>query len=521
MRRWLALLVVLGLVAMTAGVVGTMLVLRGGGIVPPARPGLTASADPQASDSPVPGLARFYAQRLTWAACADDDSDECATLDVPVDYARPRGDTITLALLKHPAAVPRDRLGSMVVNPGGPGVPGTSYAARASTFFGPEIVDRFDIVGFDPRGAGGSSPVDCLDDEQLDSYIGADPDPDTPEEVRTFMSDVREFGRGCSALSGGLAAHVSTIEAARDMDVLRAALGESTMVYFGASYGTKLGATYADLFPARVGRLVLDGALDLTLSPRDLSLQQAEGFQTALDAYIANCLESTDSCFLGDSLDEGRQRIADFLAQVEQQPLATSDGRTLRIGNAFYGIALPLYRRDYWFLLSNALRAAFGGDGTQLIALSDTYTSRDLTGSGYTDNSLEANLVINCLDDPRSIPARRVPAELPVFEQASPTFGAIFAWGLVACSGFTERSTEQPREVRAVGAAPILVIGTTRDPATPMVWAEALSAQLDSGVLVRRDGDGHTGYLAGNECVDRVVEDYLVTGAVPQDGLSC
>ena len=521
MRRWVIGLVVVGLVAVSAGVVGTMLVLRGGPFVSPARPGLTASPDEQGPAAPDPELARFYSQSIDWRDCGDDEGNECASLEVPLDYADPAGETIALALLKHPAGVPGDRLGSLVVNPGGPGAPGTSYAAGATSYFGAEIVDRFDIVGFDPRGAGDSSPVDCLTDEELDAYVAGDPEPDTLQELREFTATVRQFGRGCGELSGRLADHVSTVEAARDMDVLRAALGESSMVYFGASYGTKLGATYADLFPDRVGRLVLDGALDLSLPSRELSLQQATGFQTALDAYLENCVTSTDSCYLGDSLEEGRQRISDFLAEVDQQPLPVAGGRELAVGNAFYGIVTPLYNRDYWFLLSNALRDAFDGDGTQLMALSDAYTSRNLTGDGYADNSVEANLAINCLDDPSSIPARRVAVELPRFRQASPTFGGVFAWSLMGCRGFPERTSESPGEVTASGAAPILVIGTTRDPATPMVWAEAMASQLESGVLIRRDGDGHTGYHAGNECVDTAVEDYLVTGAVPEDGLSC
>ncbi len=519
MRRWIAGLVVLGLVAVSTGVVGAILVVRGGWLVPAARPGLTSSPDAQTTVPPSADLARFYEQALDWEACAD--GNDCATLEVPLDYADSGGETIRLALLRHPAAVPRDRLGSLVVNPGGPGAPGTSYAAGAGSSFGRELVERFDLVGFDPRGAGRSSPVDCLSDGELDSYVAEDPDPDTPDEVRAFMRTVRGFGSGCARRSGEVAAHVSTVEAARDMDVLRAALGEGSMVYFGASYGTKLGATYADLFPDRVGRMVLDGALDPTLGLKETSLGQARGFQTALDAYLGNCVESSDSCFLGDSVAQGRQRITDLLAAIERQPLPTADGRELRVGNAFYGIVLPLYNRSSWFALSTALRAALGGDGSQLLAFSDLYTSRAADGT-YDDNSLEANLAINCLDDPASFTPAQVQEAIPDFAEASPTFGRVFAWSLTGCRGFSLRATEtDPPPLRATGAAPIVVIGTTRDPATPLAWAEALAAQLDSGVLVTRDGDGHVGYRRGNECVDGAVEDYLVTGAVPRDGLAC
>jgi pimeloyl-ACP methyl ester carboxylesterase len=382
------------------------------------------------------------------------------------------------------------------------------------------LTDYFDIVGFDPRGVGESSAIDCLTDDRLDAYIAEDPDPDTVEEGKAFARMAKELGSGCLAKSGDLANHVSTIEAARDMDVLRAALGEGTLDYFGASYGTKLGATYAELFPDRVGRLVLDGALDLTLSPRDLALQQAAGFQQALEAYVANCVETTDSCFLGDSVEEGLDTIERFLASVEAEPIPAGD-RQLEVGNAFYGIVTPLYVRDYWYLLSTGLKSALDGDGTTLMLLSDAYTSRDPGGNGYLDNVTEANLAISCLDDPRSITPRQVPQEYAAFDEASRTFGRVFAWGMTNCRGFTTRTTEKPREIRAEGAPPILVVGTTRDPATPLQWAQALAEQLESGVLITRDGDGHTAYNSGNECIDRLIEGYLVDGVVPDDGASC
>ncbi|HEY0952160.1 alpha/beta hydrolase, partial [Nocardioides sp.] len=478
----------------------------------------TTSPQPGATTPPRPDLAPFYAQPLSWSACPDDEA-LCATLTVPLDYRHPGGETIDLALLKVPAADPNRRIGSLVVNPGGPGAPGTDYAASAAQVFREPLLDAYDIVGFDPRGTGESDPVDCLSDDDLDAYLAGDPDPDTPQEVADYEGWVDALGRGCAERSGALAAHVTTIEAARDMDVLRAALGESTMTYFGASYGTKLGATYADLFPDRVGRLVLDGAVDLSISSRELSIEQAAGFETALRAYVSNCVEQTDGCFLGDTVDAGLDRIRAFIDSVDAHPLPAGGDRELDVGNAFYGIVLPLYSRDYWTILSQALRIGFQGDGSVLLRLSDLYTSRGT--DGYTDNSSEAIYVISCLDDPYAITADQVPANLADFERASPTFGSVFAWGLTTCGGIQVRSTERPREVRAAGAAPIVVIGTTRDPATPYDWAVHLAHQLASGVLISRDGDGHTGYNSGNECVDEAVEDYLVDGTVPEDGLSC
>jgi pimeloyl-ACP methyl ester carboxylesterase len=353
----------------------------------------------------------------------------------------------------------------------------------------------------------------------MDDYLAADPDPDDAQEAAAFERDVRALGRGCVQRTGELIDHVTTVEAARDMDVLRAALGEQRLTYFGASYGTKLGATFAELFPDRVGRFVLDGAVDVSLDNRELTLGQARGFETALSAYVQDCIDSTDSCFLGSTVDEGLATIRDLLDQVDREPLPTGTDRELQVGNAFYGVVTPLYNRDYWYILSGALKQAMGGDGSALLQLSDLYASRG--PEGYEDNSTEAIFAINCLDDPSAIPFSRVAQEYDVFEEASPTFGRVFAWSLTGCNGLQAESTVEAPEIRAEGAAPIVVIGTTRDPATPYAWAEALADQLESGVLLSRDGDGHTGYNSGNECLDGAVESYLVEGTVPADGKEC
>ncbi len=348
--------------------------------------------------------------------------------------------------------------------------------------------------------------------------MASDPDPETPEEVDRSDELVREFGEGCVAESGELASHVSTVEAARDVDIIREVLGDRRLSWFGASYGTFLGATYADLFPDRVGRMVLDGAIDPSLSNEEMSLVQARGFEVALRAYVGACVDRGD-CFLGDTVDAGTQRIRQFLDEVEERPIDGSDGRPLEVGNAVLGIWAPLYNEGYWPLLDQALRSAFDGDGRALMSLSDAYTSRG--PGGYVDNSLEALYAVNCLDHDDAIPSSEVADLVPKFEEASPTFGAIFAYGLSSCAQWPVEGTREPGELTAEGAEPILVIGTTRDPATPLAWAEALAAQLESGVLVARDGDGHTGYNAGNQCVDDVVEAYLVSGEVPKSDVSC
>ncbi|MEJ7833436.1 MAG: alpha/beta hydrolase [Nocardioides sp.] len=478
-------------------------------------PSPTAPPDPEAIAPPSPDLEPFYSQTIAWESCGDN---QCGTFEVPVDYRDATGETIEIALLKVPAE--GDRIGSLVVNPGGPGAPGTQYAAQAGSAFRTPLLEAFDVVGFDPRGTGDSDPVDCLSDVDLAALLSADPDPDDAAEATAYAEAAAEFHAGCVANSDSLIEHVTTAETARDMDVLRAALGEKTLTYFGASYGTKLGATYAELFPDKVGRFVLDGAVDVSLPSRELSLAQAGGFETALSAYVDNCVQTVDDCFLGESVEEGLQTISDLLAEIDAEPLPTSsDDRMLTVGNAFYGVITPLYVRDYWTILSQALGQALDGDGSALLVLSDLYASRE--GGTFSDNSTEAIVAISCLDDPFAIEPDEVPAQFADFEEAAPTFGRIFAWGLVTCRGIQVKSTEKPLKIRAEGAAPIVVVGTTRDPATPYEWAVALSDQLESGVLISRDGDGHTGYNSDNECVDEAVEAYLVEGTVPEDGLEC
>ncbi|MBJ7359047.1 alpha/beta hydrolase [Nocardioides sp.] len=487
----------------------------------PAGPTVEPTPDPGSSDPPAPDLAPFYSQQLDWEECRD--GFECSRLTVPVDYAAPGGATIQLEVLRDSADDPSSRVGSLVVNPGGPGAPGTSYAEQASQVFRSALTDSFDVVGFDPRGTGASAPVDCLSDEGMDEFLRADPVPDDAEEIGDVVEGLDEFWAGCVANTDGgadgIVAHVTTVEAARDMDVLRAALGEDTLSYFGASYGTKLGATYADLFPDKVGRLVLDGAVDVSLDSVSLSLGQAAGFERALTAYVDNCVEEGD-CFLGDSTQEGLDTIAGVLADLDENPIPTLDERELTVGTGFLGVITPLYNRDYWYLLDQGLETALEGDGTTLQLLADAYASRNRDGS-YADNSTEAIYAINCLDDPFAVTPDEVPDYVPQFLEASPTLGEVFAWGLIGCDGIRVESSEPDREIKAAGAAPIVVVGTTRDPATPYEWAVALADQLESGVLVSRDGDGHTGYNSGNDCVDAALEDYLVDGTVPEDGLEC
>jgi pimeloyl-ACP methyl ester carboxylesterase len=479
-------------------------------------PSPIGSSSPEASVTPEPSLSRFYDQRLTWKKCRD--TDECSRLTVPLDYAHPDGRTIRLSLLKMPARDARHRIGSLVVNPGGPGASGVDYAARGASSFGPELLSSFDIVGFDPRGVGLSTPLRCEGTRALDTLIASDPDPDTPAETAYSDGLLQRLGRDCLKESGALVRHMSTVEVAKDLDVLRAALGDRRLSFFGASYGTFIGATYAQLFPGHVGRMVLDGALDPSLSTLQLSLVQAKGFEVALRAYVGACV-GRGGCFLGGSVDAGTRRIREFLDAVEKQPLPGSGGRDLEVGNALVGIWLPLYYKSYWPILDSALKAAFDGDGAQLLMLADAYVSRGR--DGYKGNGIEALYAVNCLDHDDGIASSDLAPYEPRFLKASPTFGRVFAYGLTACESWPVHTGRAGEPIEAKGAPPILVVGTTRDPATPLVWAESLAEQLDSGVLVKRDGDGHTGYRAGNRCVDSTVEAYLVQGKVPTAEVDC
>ncbi len=458
-------------------------------------------------------LADFESQPLDWADCGDF---ECGSVEVPVDYANPSGATVELELKRAPAT--GHPLGTLFINPGGPGGSGVDYVDTIASELSEQMRSRYDVVGFDPRGVGESDPLVCLNDDELDELVSFDPDPDTAHEEGQARDLVTGLGEAC-ADEGELASHVSTVEVARDLDILRSAVGDQKLTYYGASYGTYIGATYAELFPDRVGRMVLDGAIDPKLSAEQINIQQAAGFQTALEAYVDDCIAS-GTCPLGSDRDTAMDQIRSFLDDLDQDPLDTDDpDRPLTEALGFYGIALPLYSRDYWPLLTQGLTAAFDGDGSVLLRFADTYLSR--TPSGYSDNSAQVINAVNCLDRPARLSNDQIRRSVPRYEKASPVFGRVFAWTMLSCSEWPLKPSAPAPTIDGAGAPPIVVVGTTRDPATPYHWAESLASELKSGVLVSRDGDGHTGYHVGNACVDNALDRYFVDGDVPEDGLSC
>ena len=478
------------------------------------------AGEPAPAPTDVPAdLRPYYEQRLRWASCSESGAFQCAILEVPLDYSNPSGRSIELAVLRVPAKNPKKRLGSLVVNPGGPGGSGIEYAAAAPFVISRPVLERYNTVGFDPRGVGKSTPVDCVTDKEMDAYLAADGSPDDAAERQRLLELARQFAGGCKERSGQILPHVSTRDAARDIDILRSALGDKTLTYLGKSYGTYLGAMYAELFPQRAGRLVLDGAIDPTLTSRDLGLEQAKGFEVALKAFIANCV-SRPGCPLGSTSAEAYKTLDALLAKIDATPLPTGGDRQLTQALAVTGIVMPLYLKEYWPRLRTALGSALDGDGSRLLTLADEYAERGPDGK-YRSNSGEAILAVNCLDRPDLKSVKEAQAEEPEFKAESPRFGPFILWGSLTCAEWPVKPVGKPGPIHARGADPILVIGTTRDPATPYEWAERLAKQLDSGVLLSRDGDGHTGYMQGNACVDRVVDTFLIQGRPPKNGTEC
>jgi pimeloyl-ACP methyl ester carboxylesterase len=515
-------------VALVVGLTVMLTACTGGsppaGATPPARtptaggPATTDPADP-AGD---PDLAAYYSQQLAWRDCESASGApgfQCARLTVPVDYADPTGATTYLQLTRLPASGPGDRVGSLVVNPGGPGASGVEYAGYASAVLSQTVTARYDVVGFDPRGVGASDPVTCLTDKQTDAFLAADASPDTQAERDRLIALSRALARRCAERDPQLVAHMGTVDVARDLDVLRAALGDDRLHYLGKSYGTFLGAVYAEFFPGRVGRFVLDGALDPRSTTEQVNLGQAAGFELALGAFLDDCLGTTTCPVSGDPRT-ARDQLDGFLADVDAQPLPTGTPRRLTQALAVLGIVFALYDETYWPQLRAALASGLTGDGSALLMLADAYAER-LPSGRYRTNANDAIYAVNCLDRPSPQGPAEIDAALPRFDRASSLFGAYIAWSSLPCHYWPFPPQRRPHPVHAAGADPILVVGTVRDPATPYRWARALADELDSGVLLSYDGDGHTAYRRGSQCIDDAVDRFLVDGQPPEDGTTC
>jgi pimeloyl-ACP methyl ester carboxylesterase len=477
----------------------------------------TASAStPTASTSAAPGP-------LAWDGCGG--GFECARITVPLDYAKPAGATASLPLIRLRAANRGRRIGSLLTNPGGPGASGVDFVrSNVKQVFGQAVRDRFDIIGFDPRGVGESRPaVDCVDGPAFDRYLALDPTPDSPAEHDKLISGNRTFVSDCLRRTGPLLRNVGTIAAARDMDAIRAALGESTLSYVGFSYGTYLGAVYAHLFPTRVRAVVLDGAVDPARDAEESALDQARGFERALDAFLADCARNAQCEFRSNGTTPAALSRAfdEVMATIDRMPLRTDSSRVLGPDEALFGAAAALYSKEQgWPVLGVALARAQRGDGTLLLALSDSLADRH--DDGTYSNLLEVLNAVNCLDKPAPRSLSTIDRDAASFARVAPRFGAALAYGNLTCALWPVPPQPVPARLTAKGAPPIVVVGTTRDPATPYSGAQSLASMLASGVLLTYDGDGHTAYGFGrSNCINAAVDAYLVDRKVPPRNTVC
>jgi pimeloyl-ACP methyl ester carboxylesterase len=519
-QRVAATLAVLAAVVCGAGCTSSAATPKASSTPTSTPSGAVLSAAP-APNVPAPTtLAEYYKQRLYWRSC--DKYFECARLLVPFDYARPAWRRFSLPVIKLPAAAPARRIGALVINPGGPGGSGVQYALSArSGEFTSAVLSRFDIVGFDPRGVGGSEPaVHCMSGPQLDKYFATDDAPANAAQFAALVSESRLYAAQCARDAAVLLPYVGTHNAAKDMDVLRAALGEPALTYLGKSYGTALGASYAQQFPSRVRAMVLDGAIDPSLSGLQLDVAQAKGFESAFGQFAAWCVTQT-ACPLGRDPAAAVPKVEGLLAKANRQPLANqlADGQPADGAMLLTGIASALYLRQEWPTLESALSEAFAGDGTVLVELADILVERN--SNGTYSNLSDAEMSVDCIDRPwpRSLGAWRAAASAA--SKAAPLFGAANVWGSLPCAYWPVAPVPNTLRGRASGAPPILVVGDLHDPATPYAWAQALAGDLASGVLLGWNGEGHTSYMQGSSCVDNTVDAYLINLKVPASGKVC
>ena len=529
-----AAVAILAVVAIVLTIIGYFGIHRRKGPVPTQ----TATASSAPIDVHGGSIQAFYDQGITWGKCAPgtfdsyrgvDSSDpseyQCAFLKAPLDWDNPDGDQISLALAIHRSG--KKDAPALFVNPGGPGgavVSALPYYAGQG--IGEAVVNAYDIVALDPRGVGDSTPVFCMTDAEKDKYnAGSETegtDADTPQSaIAEVQEDSREFAQGCRDHSGAIFEHIDTVSAARDFDMVRSILGQDKLNLLGYSYGTFLGATYAGLYPAQVGRFVLDGALDPSLSVDEVSSMQMRGLDASLQQWITDCATQA-SCPMGRTKDEGIANVRSFLESLEASPLPTNDpDRPLTEGLAVTAMIGAMYNTEWWPELTNAYSdATRRNDGTAMLEIADLMNSRNPDGT-YADNSADAINAINNLDYEPEGSSEQWVSQAAALKSELSILGRYVGYPSAALSAWPTRHADR-HPITAQGAAPIVVIGTTHDPATPYTMAQGLSGQLASGVLVSVEGWSHTAYRRGaNQCVVNAVEDYLVKGTVPTDGLMC
>lgn len=489
-----------------------------------STPAPVATSTPVASDSSVdPALAKFYGQSLTWTTC--EKKMQCATATAPLDWSKPSGQTISLAVIRHLAT--GTSLGSLFVNPGGPGGSGYDFLASGTdSAVDATLAKNYDIVSWDPRGVGKSTAISCGTAKTLDHYLfDLGPNDVVDSEVGTDKwfdeSDklTTDFGAQCAKGSGELLGHVSTLDTAKDLDMLRANLGEQKLSYLGYSYGTLIGATYAEQFPDHTGKLVLDGAVDPAESYVDVVVTQSSGFENALRAYIAWCLPQKDCPFTG-SVDAAIAKVAALLDTLDKSPIRNKDGRQLGGATMQTAIDEPLYSKSYWSYLNQLFSSVFTGDASVAFALADSYYDRDENGT-YSSNLIVAFLATTCLDYPAKASRAESRAEAKRVQGEAPLFGKDAGYAAHGCYGWPVDAVRTPGPIAAKGSSDILVLGTTNDPATPYANAVSLAKQLQHGHLVSYTGEGHTAYNGDSSCINATVDAYFVSGTVPATDPHC
>ncbi|MCU1594852.1 MAG: alpha/beta hydrolase [Frankiales bacterium] len=445
----------------------------------------------------------------SWTGC--DSGFQCATLTVPLDEAKPALGTVGLKLVRRKATGSR-RIGSLLVNPGGPGASAIGYLEAVYSSLPKTLRSHFDLVAFDPRGVGRTAPVRCLTTAQLDTFFHVDPAPDNAQEMSAFNAANKQFDQGCEARSARILPYVSTKVVAQDLDRVRQAVGDQKLTYLGYSYGTAIGAAYLDAFPTHVRAMVLDGALDPTLSWDQLLTGQSKGFDVALQAFLDDCQKTSCDFRKAVSGDLGRAYDA-LAAKVERTELPTGNARKIGPDELSLGVGDALYSKGSWPFLGQALAKAQKGDGSQIQVLSDDYLER--TSSGYA-NTTEANFAVNCVDRPWPRTEQPYVDLAKKVGAAYPRFGPAIALSGAACAYWPVAPANTPHAVTGAGSPPVVVIGTTRDPATPYSWAQALAKQLTKGVLLTHVGDGHTAFHNGQRsCIVDPVNSYLVDLRTP------
>lgn len=480
---------------------------------------LTAIGGAVAAPAQAADLDAFTTQELQWTSCGSLD---CTWVTVPLDYADPAGATIKLRVNRDRTSSPGTHAGTILINPGGPGVSGLNFTSYISSLLSAEVTKQYDVVGFDPRSVGKSEPVKCMTDAFTVKWLNTDVTPDTKSEQQTLLDRASQIGAGCLKYTPAITDHDSTIDAARDLDIIRAALGESKLDYLGFSYGTYLGTIYAGLFPGNVGRLVLDGALDPTLNAMQLSHGQSDGFQLALKRFMNDCLDRS-SCPFDGSTAKALSSLNSFLVGLDSHPMQARPRQPLVQSQAISAVFGSLYATWQWPNLRSALRKAVNnGNGIAMQDLAFNSTDRTVSGKFMT-NMQSAFLAIGCTDT-TAPPKRKGLADAAknwAKGTTVPELARAMSWGNAPCSYWPVSASAPQQAVTAEGAPTILVIGTKYDPATPLAWAKALASQLSSGTLLQYNGDGHTAFGGSSNCIDNAVDAFFLTGVAPPDGKVC